>query len=82
LQAVCQHGRLTRPPISGRPHGKSFRAIAFLRGHTHLRSCHYERFLREKLYRIQGIRHTRSTFSLRTLKLVIFADPLLVNAGG
>jgi hypothetical protein len=33
------------------------------------------------IYRIQGIRHTRSTFSLRTLKLVMSADPLLVNAG-
>ena len=43
-------------------------------------TTHYERFLREKLYRIQGIRHTRSTFSLRTLKLVTSADPLLVNA--
>jgi Lrp/AsnC family transcriptional regulator, leucine-responsive regulatory protein len=43
-------------------------------------TTHYERFLREKLYRIQGIRHTRSTFSLRTLKLVMSADPLLVNA--
>jgi Lrp/AsnC family leucine-responsive transcriptional regulator len=43
-------------------------------------TTHYERFLREKLYRIQGIRHTRSTFSLRTLKLVISADPLLVSA--
>ena len=43
-------------------------------------TTHYERFLREKLYRIQGIRHTRSTFSLRTLKRVISADPLLVNA--
>jgi hypothetical protein len=41
-----------------------------------------ERFLREKLYRIQGIRHTRSTISLRTLKLVTSADPLLVNASG
>jgi hypothetical protein len=40
-----------------------------------------ERFLREKLYRIQGIRHTRSTFSRRTPKLVISGDPLLVNAG-
>ena len=30
--------------------------------------------------RIQGIRHTRSTFSLRTLKLVTSADPLLVSA--
>ena len=28
-----------------------------------------------------GIRHTRSTFSLRTLKLVMSADPLLVGAG-
>jgi Lrp/AsnC family transcriptional regulator, leucine-responsive regulatory protein len=44
-------------------------------------TTHSERFLREKLYRIQGIRHTRSTFSLRTLKLVVSADPLLVNAG-
>jgi len=44
-------------------------------------TTHYERFLREKLYRIQGIRHTRSTFSLRTLKRVISADPLLVHAG-
>ena len=42
-------------------------------------TTHYERFLREKLYRIQGIRHTRSTFSLRTLKLVMSADPLLVS---
>jgi len=42
-------------------------------------TTHYERFLREKLYRIQGIRHTRSTFSLRSLKLVISADPLLVS---
>jgi Lrp/AsnC family leucine-responsive transcriptional regulator len=24
----------------------------------------YERFLRERLYRIEGVRHTRSTFSL------------------
>lgn len=28
----------------------------------------YERFLREKLYRIPGIRHTRSSFTLRCLK--------------
>jgi Lrp/AsnC family transcriptional regulator, leucine-responsive regulatory protein len=42
-------------------------------------TTHYERFLREKLYRIQGIRHTRSTFSLRTLKLITSADPLLVR---
>ena len=42
-------------------------------------TAHYERFLREKLYRIQGIRHTRSTFSLRTLKLITSADPLLVR---
>lgn len=30
----------------------------------------YERFLREKLYRIHGIRHSRSTFALRCLKRV------------
>jgi Lrp/AsnC family transcriptional regulator, leucine-responsive regulatory protein len=28
----------------------------------------YERFLREKLYRIPGIRHSRSSFTLRCLK--------------
>ena len=28
----------------------------------------YERFLREKLYRLPGIRHTRSSFALRCLK--------------
>jgi Lrp/AsnC family transcriptional regulator, leucine-responsive regulatory protein len=28
----------------------------------------YERFLRQKLYRIPGIRHTRSSFTLRCLK--------------
>lgn len=30
----------------------------------------YERFLREKLYKIPGIRHSRSTFALRCLKRV------------
>ena len=30
----------------------------------------YERFLREKLYKIPGIRNSRSTFSLRCLKCV------------
>lgn len=30
----------------------------------------YERFLREKLYRIPGLRHSRSTFALRCLKRV------------
>lgn len=30
----------------------------------------YERFLREKLYRIPGIRHSRSTFALRCLKRI------------
>jgi Lrp/AsnC family leucine-responsive transcriptional regulator len=43
----------------------------------------YERFLREKLYRIKGIRHTRSTFSLRSLKRTVQVDPLkLVRAHG
>lgn len=36
----------------------------------------YERFLREQLYRIQGIRHSRSTFSLRVLKRETSVDPL------
>nr|WP_249806447.1 Lrp/AsnC ligand binding domain-containing protein [Bradyrhizobium sp. 1] len=29
---------------------------------------HYERFLRQALYRIPGIRQSRTTFGLRTLK--------------
>jgi Lrp/AsnC family leucine-responsive transcriptional regulator len=28
----------------------------------------YERFLRQKLYKLPGVRHTRSTFALRCLK--------------
>jgi Lrp/AsnC family leucine-responsive transcriptional regulator len=39
----------------------------------------YERFLRERLYRINGIRHSRSTFSLRALKRVVSVDPLAVG---
>jgi Lrp/AsnC family leucine-responsive transcriptional regulator len=39
---------------------------------------HYERFLRESLYRITGIRHSRSTFALRALKRASSADPLLL----
>lgn len=36
---------------------------------------HYERFLRETLYRIPGIRQSRTTFGLRTLKRAISVDP-------
>lgn len=39
----------------------------------------YERFLREQLYRIEGIRHSRSTFSLRALKRVVSVDPLAMG---
>ena len=35
----------------------------------------YERFLREKLYRIPGIRHSRSSFALRCLKRMISVRP-------
>ena len=35
----------------------------------------YERFLRDKLYRIPGIRHSRSTFTLRCLKRVHSVTP-------
>jgi Lrp/AsnC family leucine-responsive transcriptional regulator len=38
----------------------------------------YERFLREQLYRIEGIRHTRSTFALRAMKRSIGVDPLQI----
>lgn len=35
----------------------------------------YERFLREHLYRIPGIRHTRSCFALRCLKRKLSVSP-------
>jgi Lrp/AsnC family leucine-responsive transcriptional regulator len=35
----------------------------------------YERFLRQKLYKIPGIRHSRSTFALRCLKRVHSVSP-------
>ncbi len=36
---------------------------------------HYERFLRQALYKIPGIRQSRTTFGLRTLKRQISIDP-------
>ena len=39
---------------------------------------HYESFLREKLYKIKGIRSSRSMFGLRSLKHVMSVDPMLV----
>ncbi len=38
----------------------------------------YERFLRERLYRIEGIRHTRSTFALRAMKRSLCVDPMQI----
>ncbi|MGE5511360.1 MAG: Lrp/AsnC family transcriptional regulator [Bacteroidota bacterium] len=35
----------------------------------------YERFLRERLYRIPGIRHTRSCFALKCLKRQLSVTP-------
>lgn len=40
---------------------------------------HYERFLRETLYKMPGIQHSRTTFALRALKRSISVDPLLVG---
>jgi Lrp/AsnC family transcriptional regulator, leucine-responsive regulatory protein len=40
---------------------------------------HYERFLRERLYKIPGIQHSRSTFALRALKDAVSVDPLLLR---
>jgi Lrp/AsnC family transcriptional regulator, leucine-responsive regulatory protein len=70
------------PPADFRPTTRQVLSSdhIFALSHSFADTTHYERFLREKLYRIQGIRPTRSTFSLRTLKLVISVDPLLVNA--
>ncbi|WP_084506730.1 Lrp/AsnC family transcriptional regulator [Geminicoccus roseus] len=38
----------------------------------------YERFLRDRLYRIEGIRHTRSTFALRAMKRSVCVDPMQI----
>ena len=35
----------------------------------------YERFLRQRLYRIEGVRHTKSIFRLRAMKKGISIDP-------
>ncbi|TWG96400.1 Lrp/AsnC family leucine-responsive transcriptional regulator [Mesorhizobium sp. J18] len=43
---------------------------------------HYERLLRERLYKIKGIRHTKSTFSLRSLKRSVAVDPLELDLRG
>ena len=39
---------------------------------------HYERFLREKIYRLPGMRQSRTTFGLRALKRAISVDPLQI----
>lgn len=36
----------------------------------------YEKFLREVLYKIEGIRHSRTSFGLRALKRAVSVDPL------
>ena len=36
----------------------------------------YERFLRERLYRIPGIRHSRTSFTLRCLKRSVSVEPV------
>lgn len=38
----------------------------------------YERFLREKLYRIEGVQHSKTTLSLRALKKSMSVDPLAI----
>ena len=35
----------------------------------------YERFLRDKLYKIPGVRHTRTSFTLRCLKQTFSVEP-------
>lgn len=39
----------------------------------------YERFLRDRLYKIEGVGHTRSVFALRALKKNISVDPMLIQ---
>lgn len=42
-------------------------------------SEHYERFLRKNLYSMKGVRHTRSIFALRPLKLANHTDLLMIE---
>jgi Lrp/AsnC family leucine-responsive transcriptional regulator len=42
----------------------------------------YERFLREKLYKIPGIRHSRTSFTLRRLKQTYSVQPPSLDASG
>ena len=52
-------------------------ALKFLKERRAKDPKSYERLLREKLYKIKGIRHSRSSFVLRTLKkadLPLFVD--------
>lgn len=43
---------------------------------------HYERFLRETLYKLPGLRQSRTTFGLRTLKRDISIDPAKTARAG
>jgi Lrp/AsnC family transcriptional regulator, leucine-responsive regulatory protein len=40
---------------------------------------HYERFLRKNLYKMNGVRHTRSIFALRPLKLENKSDLMMIE---
>ena len=40
---------------------------------------HYERFLRKNLYSMKSVRHTRSIFALRSLKLANAADLMMIE---
>ena len=40
---------------------------------------HYERFLRKNLYSMKAVRHTRSIFALRSLKLANAADLMMIE---
>ena len=40
---------------------------------------HYERFLRKNLYSMKGVRHTRSIFALRPLKLENKSDLIMIE---
>ena len=39
----------------------------------------YERFLRDSIYKLASIQHTRSSFVLRSLKQTYSAQPLLTG---
>ena len=49
--------------------------VSYVRSDEGADHAFYERFLRQKLYKLPGVKHTRSTFTLRCLKRAASVAP-------